>query len=147
MSEWHWLPSEPEGGSPSSSPLPIRCQQPLPVLPSWRICNSLLLLRDSAELGREAPSLNWWVPLGQESLGPPSSDPRPDQGWPHCVPSQSHGGCRKPEPLAALSPTSFHRAVFLSPWAMATLSGLGVPASGPSSDSEAGAGPERKVLG
>lgn len=143
MSEWHGLPSEPEGGSPS--PRPIRCQQPLPMLPSWHVCNSLLLLRDFAELGREAPSLNCGCLLGQESLGPPSSEPRspqarPAQGWPHSVPFLFRGGCRKPERLAALSPTSFHRPVFPSPWATATSSGLGVPALGPSSDSEAGAG-------
>lgn len=153
MSEWYGLPSEPAGGSPSPSPRPIWCQQPLPMLPSWRVCSSLLLLRDSAELGREAPSLNWWVSAGAGEpwaslLWPLLSPCMPSPGLPCSVSFQSHGGCRKPERLAALSPTSFHRPVFLSPWATATPSGLGVPASPrPSSDSEAGTRPSCGLKG
>lgn len=43
--------------------------------------------------------------------------------------------------LAALSPTALYRPRVLSPWALATPSGFGVPASAPCSDSEAAAGP------
>lgn len=53
--------------------------------------------------------------------------------------------------LAALSPTSLYRSMVLSPWALATPSGFGVPAFAPSSDSEAVAGssccPKEKRIG
>lgn len=138
-----WTSQGARGREPQPEPHPVpaatsnaaflaRLQQPTPP---QRLCTAW----------KGSTSLNCGCLLGQGSLGPPSSEPGsphagPAQGWPHSVPFQFHGGGRKPEQLDALSPTSFYRPVFLSPWATAIPSGLGVPALGPSSDSEAGAG-------